>query len=148
MALSAPAYLATRNKDAFHYIDLVVANGVTVYPHALVGVVAATGVLTPCAASTTMRFGGLALGNGGDMQTVVGDGVKKCRIVTRGCEVLITCNANIDATKIMTICYTVDDASVTTTQSGGGPSPGLVVESETSTSCWVSLGSGAAALGT
>lgn len=137
-----------RNSDGLMYQDILVATGVTVYPGSLCAVVAATGLLTPCAASTTLRFAGMAIGNLGDFQPVTGDGTLTCRVWTRNVEVLVPCAGTITAASMFTTCWCTDDNLVTTTQSGAGPSPGLVVELETSTTCWVQLGAFAALLGT
>lgn len=139
MALSTDAPRVLRNADAFTYDDVVVANGATIYCGALCCYIAASGLLTPAADSPTLRFAGVAIGEGGDMRTVVGDGVKRCRIITGQAEILVPCAATVDAGDVGTEVYCFDDASVTDVNTLG-PIAGLMRGVEVSgVSCWVQI---------
>lgn len=138
MALSVPTPRVIRNGDAYKFADVLVATGVTIYPGALCAIVAASGLLTPAAASTTLRFGGVSIGNLGDKQTVVGDGTLTCRVIISDCEILVPCAATTVAAKLFTQLFCLDDASVTDVSSSVGPGIGLMTEVESSgVTCWV-----------
>lgn len=137
-----------RNADNYKYVDLVVANGVTLYDGALCAVVAASGELTPCADSTTLRFAGVAIGEGGDRKVCVGNGTRRCRIIYADAEILVPCAATVTGADVLTELYTVDDDSVTDVATLG-PVAGLMTEVESSgVTCWLAIRAKAMPLGT
>lgn len=140
MALSVPTPRVMRNADAYKFVDVLVTSGQTIYPGALCAIVAATGAVSPAATSTTLRFGGVSIGNKGDMQTVVGDGTLTVRLVYSDAEVLVPCASTTVAAKLFTQLFCVDDSSVTDVSSSVGPGIGLMTEVESSgVTCWVLL---------
>lgn len=150
MALSAESPRQLRNDANMMWDDVVVANGVTIYPGALCCYIAASGLLTPAADSTTLRFAGLAIGESGDYKPVVGNagGTTRCRVIYRNAEALVPCAATVDAGDIGTELYCFDDGSVTDVATLG-PIAGVMRAVETSgVSCWVEIGGRAMPLGT
>jgi hypothetical protein len=139
MALSANAPRVLRNVDGLMYQDIIVANAVTIYAGALCAVVAADGLLTPAADSTTLKFAGVSIGPNGDGTSILGDGsTTYCRVVTN-CEALLPCAATVTAAdKFEKIYCTADDevTDVTTL----GPICGVHVEQESTTTAWIRLG--------
>jgi len=144
MALSANAPRVFRNTAGLMYEDVIVANGVTVYCGALCAKVAADGLLTPAADSTTLKFAGVSIGPNGDETSVVGDGTTTyCRVVTN-CEALLPCAGSVTAADNLAILYCTADDEVTDVGTLG-PVLGIHAGQETSTSVWVRLGSPAMA---
>lgn len=135
MALTtSPGIPVCRNTQTKIMSEKTIASGSVLY----VGGIICTNTsnqLVVAGDSTAIRFEGIFWPWSGANMT--GDGVLKGRCFT-GCEALLICAGTVAATQRGTAIYAADDASVTNVNTLG-PQIGILVEMETSTTCWVRL---------
>jgi hypothetical protein len=134
-ALSAsPGIPICRNTQTKIMSEKTIASGSVLY----VGGIICTNTsnqLVVAGDSTAIRFEGIFWPWSG--QNMTGDGVLKGRCFT-GCEVLLPCAGTVTAADRGAAMFAADDEGVTDVNTLG-PQIGILVEMETSSTCWVRL---------
>jgi hypothetical protein len=133
-ALAANVARVCRNTQTKIMSELTIASGSVLY----VGGIICTNTsnqLVPAGDSTAIRFAGIFEPWSG--QSMTGDGTLKGKITT-GYEVLLPCAGTVAATQRLAAIYAADDEGVTNVNTLG-PQIGILIELETSTTCWVRL---------
>lgn len=113
--------------------DVVVASGSTIWAGSAVAVVIATGLARQLTGDSTVeKFAGFA------NETVVGDGVKRCRVrrVTKVELTVVGVTGDVDRGKAV---YASDGATFSLTQGTNDPQIGVVSRHVSGTTCEVSV---------
>jgi hypothetical protein len=130
-ALSAATERKKRNIKGLMYDDVIVKSGEQIYQGALVCFDASDDDLVPAADTSGFRFAGIAA------QTVLGDGVKTCRVEWHA-EWEVTIDANITEADVGALACATDDNEV---DDAGGASNdvevGRVVKLISASKAWV-----------
>lgn len=131
---ASPGIPDCRNTQTKIMSEKTIATGSVLYVGGIICVDTSNN-LVPASDSTAIRFEGIFWPWSG--QNMTGDGTLKGRCFT-GCEVLLPCAGTVAASQRLAPIYAADDAGVTNVNTLG-PQIGILIEMETSTSCWVRL---------